>query len=46
MQGNRSAQLYDLATDIGERNNLAGTRPGVLIELKNALAEWELNVDR
>ncbi|MEO1980568.1 MAG: sulfatase [Fuerstiella sp.] len=46
VHGNRPAQLYDLATDIGERNNLAGTRPGVLIELKNALAEWELNVDR
>ena len=46
VRGDRPSELYDLATDIGELNNLASTRPMVLSDLKDALAEWELNVDR
>jgi arylsulfatase A len=44
--GDRPPELYDLAADVGERNNLAGTRPGPLSNLKTALAEWELSVDQ
>ncbi|MDG2126576.1 MAG: sulfatase-like hydrolase/transferase [Fuerstiella sp.] len=46
VRGNRPPELYNLATDVGERNNLADSRPMVLSDLKNALAEWELNVER
>ena len=33
--------LFDLATDIGERDNLAYQRPAKLQELQKALATWE-----
>ena len=33
-------QLYDLATDPGERHNLAAERPDVVAEL---VAQWEAN---
>jgi arylsulfatase A-like enzyme len=46
VRGNRPPELYNLATDVGERNNLADSRPMVLSDLKNALAEWELDVER
>ncbi|MCP4787683.1 MAG: sulfatase [Fuerstiella sp.] len=46
VRGDRPPELYDLATDVGERNNLADSRPGVLSNLSNALAEWELDVER
>ncbi len=34
-------QLFDLSTDIGEANDLAGQKPEVLKELSDALARWE-----
>ena len=46
VRGNRPPELYNLATDVGERNNLADSRPMVLSDLKNALVEWELDVER
>ena len=46
VRGDQPPELYDLATDVGERNNLAGSRPGVLSNLSNALAEWEHDVER
>ena len=46
LQGTRPPELYDLAADISERNNLASARPEVLHQLKTALAAWEVDVDR
>lgn len=46
LQGTRPPELYDLAADISERNNLASARPEVLHQLKTALAEWEVDVER
>lgn len=34
-------ELYDLATDIGESKNLATENPGLVTEIKTAIAEWE-----
>jgi hypothetical protein len=34
-------ELYDLRADIGETNNLAGTRPEVVNELAEKFAEWQ-----
>ncbi len=38
-------ELYNLAEDIGERNNLADEHPGRVEALAQALAEWEAEVD-
>ncbi|MDG1893439.1 MAG: sulfatase-like hydrolase/transferase [Fuerstiella sp.] len=45
VQAKRPPELYNLATDVGERKNLADRRPEVLSNLKTALAEWELDVE-
>ena len=36
-RGERGAELYDLATDIGETKNLAGERPEIVRELAATL---------
>ena len=38
--------LFDLSTDPGERRNLAFRDPGLVIELKKALAVWERQMPR
>ncbi len=38
-------ELYDLSADIGESNNLAESRPEVVVELEQALSAWELDID-
>lgn len=38
--------LFDLESDIGERNNLATKQTGELAKLKQALASWEANIDQ
>jgi len=38
--------LFDLETDIGERDNLAYRRPEKLAELQKALATWEADLAR
>jgi putative heme-binding domain-containing protein len=38
--GNRPPELFDLAADIGEKNNLARQKPDVLKELEAALQQW------
>lgn len=35
-------QLYDLSTDIGEKNNLASAKPELVAELSAAWTQWEL----
>ena len=39
--GKQPAELYDLATDLGETKNLAREKPEVLAKLVAAVAEWE-----
>jgi len=39
--GDRPAELYDLAADISEANDLAQAKPEVLKRLTRALADWE-----
>ena len=38
-------ELYDLESDLGESENLAGSQPEVVAELTNALEGWEREVD-
>jgi arylsulfatase A-like enzyme len=38
--------LFDLDTDIGERNNLASRQTKKLTELKQALASWEAELSQ
>ncbi len=40
MQDSEPPQLYNLAQDVGEKNNLAGQRPDKVKELKAAYDEW------
>ena len=37
---NSGWQLYDLAQDIGEKNNLAATHPELVTQLSRAWDEW------
>jgi len=37
--------LYNLRTDIGERNDLAMLRPDLVAKLRSLIAEWEKDVD-
>jgi arylsulfatase A-like enzyme len=39
--GDQPAELYDLAADIGEANNLAAAKPDVVKRLTKPLADWE-----
>ena len=41
-----TVMLFDLETDIGERDNLAYRRPEKLEELQKALATWEADLRR
>ncbi len=38
--------LFNLATDIGERNNVIGQRPDVARRLRALLEGWQADVDR
>ncbi len=40
MEDGSGAQLYDLATDVGETKNLAAQQPAVVKRLKQALLAW------
>lgn len=42
---NGTVQLFDLANDIGERNDLAEERPGVVAKLKKQFKDWRDEVD-
>jgi arylsulfatase A-like enzyme len=37
--------LYNLRTDIGERNDLAMTRPELVSKLRRLISDWEQDVD-
>jgi arylsulfatase A-like enzyme len=37
--------LFDLPRDIGERNDLAMTRPDLVVDLRRRILEWEQDVD-
>ena len=37
--------LFDLTSDVGERNDLAHTRPALVREMRRLLAAWEKDVD-
>ncbi|MBK8035797.1 MAG: sulfatase-like hydrolase/transferase [Verrucomicrobiaceae bacterium] len=39
--GKAAPELYDLASDIGETQNIAAEKPQVVAELVAAIAEWE-----
>jgi arylsulfatase A-like enzyme len=41
----KEVELYDLAKDIGERNNLANEQPEKAAELKTKLAAWRASVN-
>ena len=38
--------LFDLSKDIGERNDLAVSRPALVAELRRLIADWEKDVDQ
>ena len=38
--------LFDLKTDLAERNDLAAQHPELVLKLKRRLAEWERDVDQ
>jgi arylsulfatase A-like enzyme len=38
-------ELYDLKTDLGERNDLARARPGIAAQMRRRLAAWRKAVD-
>ena len=40
-----AVELYDLATDLGESNDLAAQQPEVAAELQERLARWLTEVD-
>ncbi len=42
---NKSPEVYDLTHDLGESENLAASRPDVVQELSEALAEWESAIE-
>lgn len=46
VRGRRPPELYNLATDLGEQENLAGAQPTILSDLQKALSDWEVDVDR
>lgn len=46
LRDDSTEMLFDLETDIGERDNLAYRRPGKLEELQFALATWEADLAR
>jgi arylsulfatase A-like enzyme len=37
--------LYDLAADIGERNDLAGSRSDIVAKFRPLISAWEKDVD-
>ena len=39
--GKQPAELYDLATDVGESKNLAAEKPEVLAKLESAVTAWD-----
>ena len=42
----RPAELYDLANDIGEINNLASSHPELVNSLYKRFFEWEISLER
>jgi arylsulfatase A-like enzyme len=42
----RQFLLFDLKTDLAERNDLAAQHPEVVLKLKRRMAEWEQEVDQ
>lgn len=40
-----SVRLYDLATDMGELNDLSSEKPALTAELRNALQQWRQSVN-
>ena len=45
VEGETSEWLFDLGSDIAEKNDLGGSRPGDLRRLKKLLADWEKDVE-
>ena len=47
-KGNLEIELYDLATDIVEMNNVAGENPEIVQEIQKIMLEQQLasNIDR
>ena len=45
LRDGQSEFLYDLGTDIGERNDLAFARSGMLPAFRKLVAAWEADVD-
>ncbi|TFG48701.1 MAG: sulfatase, partial [Candidatus Brocadiia bacterium] len=43
---NGSGKLFNLADDIGEKNNLAGTEPEIVKSLRSEFDAWEKDVAR
>ena len=37
--------LFNLDDDLGEKNDLAGEKPGIVKTLRDELAAWERDVD-
>ena len=44
VEGETTEWLFDLASDIGEKNDLSKSRPGDVKRLKKLLGDWEKDV--
>ena len=45
VDSNRGSGLFNLKTDIGEKQDLSATHPGKLAELKQHFAHWKKQMD-
>ena len=45
VDSNRGSGLFNLKTDVGEKQDLSATHPGKLIELKQHFAHWKKQMD-
>ena len=45
MDSSRGSGLFNLKTDVGEKQDLSATHPGKLAELKQHFARWKKQMD-
>ena len=45
VDSSRGGGLFNLKTDVGEKQDLSATHPGKLIELKQHFAHWKKQMD-
>ena len=46
VRGRKPPELYNLANDLGEKNNLAKSQPDLTRNLMESLAKWEADMNK